>query len=98
MYEDDVIQGGEFSVIKIPSLNSLSPSDEAVLQSPHETEGVQDGAGEQPDTTHDPTTSPPSRLQCQQPSWQGRVAYVIYSGQGSEAGVYYNWYTLLDIC
>ena len=36
-----------------------------------------------------PTT--PSRLQHQNPSWQGRVAYVIYGGIGNESGVYYNW-------
>jgi hypothetical protein len=100
MYEDDVIQEGESSMIKVPYLIPFLSSDAAVRQFPHETESDgddQDGANEQPDATPDPTTS--SRLQRQQPSRQGKVAYVIYGGQGSEAGVYYNWYTFhLDIC
>lgn len=87
-------------MIIVPYLIPFFPSDAAVRQSPHETESDgddQEGANEQPHATLDPTTS--SRLQRQQPSRQGKVAYVIYGGQGSEAGVYYNWYTFhLDIC
>lgn len=93
MYEDDVIQEGEFSMIKSPLFDSFFPSDATVLQPSHETESDsdgQDGANDQPDAIPDPTTS--SRLQRQQPSLQGRVAYVIYGGRGSEAGVHYNWY------
>lgn len=66
----------------------------AVRQSPHEAEeegNDQDGANEQHNAPPQSTT--PSRLQRQPPSQQGRVAYVIYGGRGSEAGVYYNWYT-----
>ena len=84
MYEDDIIQGGEFSMIKVPSLIPLLPSDAAVLHATESDGDVQDGASEQPDATHDPTSP---RLQRQQPSSQGRVAYVIYGGRGSEAGV-----------
>jgi len=87
-------------MIIVPYLNPFFPSDAAVRQSSHETESDgddQDGADEQPNATLDPTTS--SRLQCQQRSRKGKVAYVIYGGQGSEAGIYYNWYTFHpDIC
>lgn len=71
------------------------PSEPAILQFLHEIEEEavaddQDSAN----TQHNPIAGPtsPSRLQRQHPSRQGRIAYVIYGGQGSESGVYYNWY------
>jgi len=80
-----------------PSFNPFHPrsSGLAILQPPHkikEESDDQGGATEQHNTIPQPTT--PSRLQCQLPLYQGWVAYVIYGGQGSEAGVYYNWYTI----
>ncbi len=69
-------------------------SEPAILQYPHETKekGNDHDANEQHNATPEPTT--PSWLQHQQPSWQGHVAYVIYGEQGSEAGMYSNWYIL----
>jgi len=81
-------------------LHSLHPADEegnyqnsADQDSADQNGSDPAGTNKQQNTTPEPIV--PHRLQRQPPSRQGQVAYVIYGGRGSEARVYYNWYSFI---
>jgi hypothetical protein len=95
IYEDDVNQRGAYSISEYSYLICLHFSSLSLFLDPvvcRISEDESQGEERDDDTDKQPTT--PSRFQRQNPSRQGRVAYVIYGGIGNESGVYYNWYVV----